>query len=112
MTRFAGVIGYDMGEVESAPGVWTANIVERILKGTVQRDTRQVADGTTLNGDISTQHTLNLVADEYAMENYVVIRYAVMNGVRWKVDSVEFQRPRIILRLGRRYNGPTPPGAP
>lgn len=112
MARFAGAIGYDVGQVESAPGVWTANIVERNLRGDLKRDTRQVRDGENLNSDLSTSHLIEVVADEYARENYAVIKYAMMNGVRWVVVSVDVKHPRLILRLGRRYNGPIPPPAP
>jgi len=112
MARFAAAIGYDQGQVESAPGVWTSSIVERELRGDIRRDTRQVRDGENLNSDLSTSHLIEVVADEYARENYAVIKYAVVNGVRWVVDSVEVKRPRLILRLGRRYNGPTPPATP
>lgn len=112
MARFAGAIGYDLGQVESAPDVWTANVVERKLKGDIRRDTRQVRDGENLNPDFTTAHMIEVVADEFARENYAVIRYAIMNGVRWVVESVEVKHPRLVLRLGRRYNGPIPPPAP
>lgn len=112
MARFAGAIGYKLEDVESAPGVWVPDIVERNLRGDIRRDTRQVRDGENLNPDLSTSHLIEVVADEYARENYAVIVYAVVNGVRWKVDSVELKHPRLILRLGRRYNGPTPPATP
>lgn len=112
MTRFAGVVGYEVGQIESAPGVWVANIVERNLRGDVKRGTRQARDGEHLNSDLTVQHLVEVVADEYARENYAVIKYVKMNGVRWVVDSVEARHPRFILRLGRRYDGPTPPTAP
>lgn len=111
MARFAGAVGFAT-EIETAPGVWKANIVERKLRGSIRKDTRQVRDGENVNPDLSTAHLIEVVADEYTRENYAVIRYAVMNGVRWTVDSVEVQRPRLILRLGRRYNGPIPPATP
>lgn len=109
MARFHGAIGYRQEDVETAPGVYGPHIVERILKGEVKRSSLQARDGENLNNDISVSTTLEVMADDYAQENMAAIKYAVWKGERWIVDSVDFLRPRLILRLGRRYNGPTPP---
>jgi hypothetical protein len=45
------------------------------------------------------------VADAYANEHYFAIRYVEWAGVRWTVQDVEVQHPRLILRLGEVYNG-------
>jgi hypothetical protein len=112
MARFYDAIGYDHGQVETVPGVWESDIVEKKLYGNIVRDMRQARDGEYLNNDITVQNLISVVADAYANENYHAIKYAVWNGVRWIVESVEVQRPRLILRLGRRYNGPIPPPTP
>jgi hypothetical protein len=48
------------------------------------------------------------VADQYANEHFFAIRYVEWAGTLWTVDSVEVQIPRLLLRLGKVYNGPTP----
>lgn len=111
MTRFYGRIGY--GEsVESAPGVWSDEIVEYSYFGDVIRNARNLQQGENLNSDLSVQNSISVVADEYANEHFFAIRYVEWAGVLWTVSSVEVQSPRLLLRLGEVYNGPTPAVAP
>lgn len=107
MARFFGRVGY--GEtVESAPGVWVDEIVEYSYFGDVIRDSRELRQGENLNMDLSVQNSISIVADEYANEHFFAIRYVEWAGSLWTISSVEVQRPRLLLRLGEVYNGPTP----
>jgi len=111
MTRFYGKIGY--GEsVESAPGVWTDDIVERSYYGDVFRNARNLREGENLNFDLNVQNSISIVADAYANDHFFAIRYVEWAGTLWTVSSVEVQSPRLLLRLGEVYNGPTPAVAP
>jgi hypothetical protein len=106
MAKFFGKIGY--GETqESAPGVWTDVIVEFNYYGDVVRNTRKLEPGESLNNDLSVGNSISIVADAYANEHFFAIRYIQWAGVLWTVDSVEVQSPRLLLRLGGVYNGPT-----
>ena len=107
MTRFFGRIGY--GEtLENAPGVFVDNIVEYSYYGDVVRNARNLRQGENLNPDLSVQNSISVVADAYANEHFFAIRYVEWAGVLWTVQSVEVQSPRLLLRLGEVYNGPTP----
>ena len=107
MTRFFGRIGY--GEtIENAPGVFIDNIVEYSYYGDVIRNARNLRQGENLNPDLSVQNSISVVADAYANEHFFAIRYVEWAGVLWTVSSVEVQSPRLLLRLGEVYNGPTP----
>lgn len=107
MAKFHGAIGY--GElVETAPGVWTEVITERNLFGDVLKNSRQVREGEYLNDDLTVQNSISVVADAYANEHFFAIKYAEWAGARWTVEDVTVQAPRLILRLGGVYNGPTP----
>jgi len=107
MTRFFGRIGY--GEtIENAPGVFIDNIVEYSYYGDVIRNARNFRQGENLNPDLSVQNSISIVADAYANEHFFAIRYVEWAGVLWTVSSVEVQSPRLLLRLGEVYNGPTP----
>jgi len=111
MTRFFGRIGY--GEsIETAPGVFQDNIVEYSYYGDVVRNARNLRQGENLNPDLSVQNSISVVADAYANEHFFAIRYVEWAGVLWTVDSVEVQSPRLLLRLGEVYNGPTPAVTP
>lgn len=108
MARFAGAIGYATGETETAPGVWTEGVVERSYFGDVLRPARQLENEQKVNNDLSVRNSISVVADAYANEHFFAIRYVVWQGVRWSVPDVTVEPPRLILRLGGVYNGPTP----
>ena len=111
MARFYGRVGY--GEsVEAEPGVWVDEIVERFYYGDVFRNARNLKEGENLNPDLSVQNSISIVADAYANDHFFAIRYVEWAGALWTVSSVEVQSPRLLLRLGEVYNGPTPAIAP
>jgi hypothetical protein len=108
MARFFGEIGY--GEaVETPPdsGVWVDEIVEYSYFGDVVRNARKFQEGEQLNNNISVNNSISIVADAYANEHFFAIRYIRWAGSLWTVDDVEVQSPRLLLRLGEVYNGPT-----
>lgn len=111
MARFYGRIGYG-APVESTPGVWVDDITERSYYGDVIRNTRNLREGENLNPDLSVQNSISIVADAYANEHFFAIRYVEWAGALWTVTSVEVQSPRLLLRLGEVYNGPTPTVTP
>lgn len=111
MARFYGRVGY--GEsVEKTPGVWEDEITEHSYYGDVIRLQRNLREGENLNFDLSVQNMISIVADAYANDHFFAIRYVEWAGVLWTVSAVEVQSPRLILRLGEVYNGPTPEVAP
>jgi hypothetical protein len=107
MARFFGRVGYGETE-ETEPGVWVDTIVEHDYYGDVIRNTRNLREGENLNPDLSVQNSISIVADAYANEHFFAIRYVEWAGTLWTVSSVEVQSPRLLLRLGEVYNGPTP----
>jgi hypothetical protein len=110
MARFYGRIGYGETE-ESSPGVWIDTIVEHSYFGDVIRNTRKLSEGENLNKNLSVMNSISIVADAYANDHFFAIRYVEWAGALWTVSDVEVQSPRLILRLGEVYNGPTA-GAP
>lgn len=106
MAKFYGAIGYGAA-VESAPGVWTDVITEKSYFGDVLRNTRVLASGEKVNNDLSVNNSISIVADAYANEHFFAIRYIRWAGALWTVSEVEVQSPRLLLRLGGVYNGPT-----
>lgn len=104
MARYHGVIGYATS-VETAPGVWTKQVVEREYYGNVIRNTRRLQSADQLNDNIVINNELSIVADPYAYENFHSILYAEFMGAKHKISNVEVQRPRLLLTLGGVYNG-------
>ena len=107
--RFYGVVGYAETAVESVPGVWTEPIVEVSYYGDITRNTRQLREGSLVNDDITVGNNISIVADAYANENFMNIRYVAWSGSLWTVTAVEVRAPRLILTLGGIYNVPETP---
>lgn len=113
MARFFGEVGF--GETtKTDPGVYEDVITERPYRGDIIRNAKTVESGDKVNSDFSVDNSISVIADQYANEHIFAIRYVRWAGSLWIVSSVEVQRPRLILRLGGVYNGPTPaaPGNP
>lgn len=107
MARFYDQIGYVHEPVESSPGVWNNDMVERYYYGDVLKNTRRLDSGESVNDDIVVNNSISIVADAYAIEHFHAIRYVRWAGSAWRVVTVDVERPRLILRLGGIYNGPT-----
>lgn len=109
MARYYGKIGFALGAIETAPGVWSEDeIVERMYFGEVLKNVRRYDSGDKVNDDLRVQNRISIVADDYFNQNLSSIKYLEWQGVKWKITEVEFLRPRLILTLGGVYNGPTP----
>ena len=109
MARFHGAVGYGATvESPSGSGVWKDVITKRSYFGDEVRTARRLDGEQKVNADILVTNSISIVADAYALQNILAIRYVSWLGSLWTVDSVEVQRPRLLLRLGGVYNGPTP----
>ena len=107
MAKFYGLVGYvEATESETSPGVWTDVATEQYYKGDVIRDTRRWEVGKGLNDDLTISNQISIVADAFAYQNFSTMRYVKWMGVSWKILSIDVQRPRLILTLGKVYNGP------
>lgn len=104
MAKFFGTIGFNEGTVETAPGVWEQQVVERQYYGDLLRNSRRLQPTDQLNDDINISNEISIVADPYANANFHSIRYVEFMGAKWKVSNVEVQFPRLILTLGGVWN--------
>lgn len=107
MAKFYGEVGY--GEtVEDPPesGVWVDRITEKPYYGDTVRNTRQLREGEKVNDDLSVNNSISIVADPFAYENILAMRYIRWMGALWVIAEVDVQSPRLLLRLGGVYNGP------
>ena len=105
--RFHGKVGYGT-TVETSPGVYEDTVIERDAYGTVIRASRAMTEGDQVNQSLSVGNSISIVADAYASEHILEMRYVTWQGVRWTVTDVTVERPRLILALGEVYNGPIP----
>ena len=104
MAKWFGVIGY-ANQVETVPGVWEEQIIEKSYYGDLTRNTRRLQTADQLNDNLNINNELSIVADPFANQNFHLMRYAEYMGTKWKITNVEVKFPRLILSLGGEYNG-------
>jgi len=106
MARFFGKVGFGQTQDQGA-GVHAEVVQHREYYGDVLHNSRMTENTQKVNPDLSVSNVISIVSDSYANENFSAIRYVEWGAVLWKVDNVETQSPRLLLRLGGKYNGPT-----
>jgi fructose-1,6-bisphosphatase len=109
MARFYDVVGYADETTETTPGVFKDQMIAYSYYGDVIRDSRQLDGSQKVNADVTVGVSISILADEYANEHIFAMRYVRWAGSLWTVSDVTVQRPRLVLRLGGVYNGPTAP---
>lgn len=106
MARYAGLVCYGK-QVETEPGIWETEEKTLSMKGDMIRQNADIINSNSVNDDISLGHRVSLVGDAYAFENYFNIKWIEIDRRKWKVSSIEIQRPRIIVDVGGLWNGNT-----
>jgi hypothetical protein len=109
MARFHGAVGFGSStETSENSGVWEDVIIELPYRGDIVKNTRRLQGTDGVNDNITVGNSISIVADSYAIEHFLDIKYVRWNGNLWIVSTVTVQRPRLLLDLGSVYNGPTP----
>lgn len=103
MAKFYGKIGY-FTTVETEPGVWEEQIVERDYYGDITRNTSRSGYSNNVNDNIILSNSISVIADPFATENFQHMKYVEYLGTKWKISNVEVQYPRILLTIGEVYN--------
>lgn len=106
MAKFYGVIGYAI-QSETSPGIWTEVITERIYRGDILQNRNRWQASDNVNDNLLVSNKISIISDSFSYENLQYIRYVNWMGANWKVDSIEIQRPRLLISIGGVYNGPT-----
>jgi hypothetical protein len=104
--KFSGRVGYVSAATEITPGVWKTPVIEVLYYGDILRNTRRLEENAKVNDDVVINNNISIVADPYAVENFLSMRYVQWLGTLWTITNVEVQGPRLLLTLGGVYNGP------
>lgn len=104
MAKFYGEIGYAKTE-ETKPGVWETVIAKKMYGGDLNRISKKWHNSQSINGDINLMSEISIIADPFLIDNLHTIKYVKLHGQPWRVESIEFQPPRLILAIGGPYNG-------
>lgn len=105
--KYSGKIGY-IETVETTPGVYEEKLTERFYKGDVIKNLRRWENSQSgTNDNISVSNTISIISDSYAATHFMFMRYIVWKGVKWKIDNVGENYPRLTISLGGVYNDET-----
>ena len=104
MNKWYGKVGY-VETVEVEPGIWDEQETVREYYGEWARKPSKFVVSGDVNDNRDVTAELSIIADSYADLHFYSIRYVEFGGAKWKVNSVEPRRPRLILSLGGVYNG-------
>ena len=103
MAKWFGIIGYAETS-ETVPGVWEEVVTEKQYYGELLSRSRRYEQAQQLNDNLNISNRISILADPYAYEHFHMMRYAVVEGVKWKITSVEVLYPRLEISLGGVYN--------
>lgn len=104
MNRWYGKVGY-VETSETEPGISEEQETVRYYYGELIKNSSKFRVSGNVNDDRDVTVELSIVADPYSDQHFSSIRYVEFGGVKWKVNTVEPKRPRLILSLGGEYNG-------
>lgn len=100
--KYYGAIGFSSTE-NTAPGVYTEQIIEKELAGDITRVNKRYVDANSVNDNITLNMSLSIIADPFVYNNLGMIRYITYLGSKWKVTDISIQYPRVILSIGGLY---------
>nr|DAW82778.1 MAG TPA: hypothetical protein [Caudoviricetes sp.] len=107
MAKFFGEIGFAT-QIETSPGIWEDQIVEKQYYGDVFRESRRFSTTDQVLDKINLSNQISILADGYVVDNIQNLRYVRWLGGLWKISYVELKFPRLVLEMTGVYNGPTP----
>lgn len=105
MAKFYGVIGFKNIN-ETAPGIYVETpSIERKYSGDYISIFRNIDQSDNINDNIKITDKISLVADSFALKNFHLMKYVVINEMKWKIKNIELRRPRLIITIGEIYYG-------
>lgn len=104
MARFYGKVGFGQTQ-DQGNGIHVDVVQYRMYSGDVVRNSRSTRNDEKVNSDLTVSNSISIVSDTHANEHFFAIRYVEWAGTLWEVIEVEVQSPRLLLRLGGKYNG-------
>ena len=111
MARYKATLGfretYEKLDEEGNPtSIWVEKVINRPYKADVltngyrnQSNENSAVDDYKINNKLSV-----LACDAFVISHLNSIIYCEWLGVKWKVTSVDIQRPRLIVSLGGEYH--------
>lgn len=103
MSRYYGNIGFVTEQVETSPGIWEEVIDDRPYKGDVLSHSRSYEFSESINDNLALSNRFSVISDAYLLSHMPAMRYLEYMGTKFKIRSVEIDRPRVIISVGGVY---------
>ncbi len=100
--KWYGEIAFS-NQQETEPGVWEDVPIVRDYFGELIKNYRRDNVGSNSNADITLSNQLSVVVDPFLLNSFHEILYVTYNGVKWRVNSVDIQYPKMTLDFGGLY---------
>lgn len=105
MSRYIGFVGIRSEMVETSPGLWDEQIVEKRIRGRIEMKNTRWSAGDVPQDEPRANHVVSFVASEEQARDFTDPVYVTWQGNKWVVESVTYIHPRIKLTLGKVYHG-------
>ena len=103
--KYSGKAGFKSESVETRPGTYQNQSIERRIKGDVlSYGTRYNTQQNSTIDNVRITNRLSIVMDPFLRTHIGEMLWVSFSGSKWKVDSFTVQSPRIIIDLGGLYN--------
>jgi len=89
--------------VEDEPGIWVDAIEERPYKGDIIRSGRRFDNSENINDNFTITNVFSIISDAFLYSHIPAMRYIEYLGSKFKIVSVEVERPRVEIRVGGVY---------
>lgn len=103
MSKFYGKVGYVRTE-ETRSGIYKEIVTERNYYGDITRHSYRWENTGNINDSMNITNEISLMADPFLYEHFSELRYIEFMGAKWKIASVQIERPRLTITLGGLYN--------
>ena len=102
MAKYHGNIGFAI-QVETRPGVWEDVIEDRPYKGDVITNVRRWDPSENINDDFTISNRFSVISDAFLYSHVPAMRYVEYMGSKFKITSVNIDRPRVEISVGGVY---------
>lgn len=102
MAKYHGNIGFAV-QVETRPGIWEDVIEDRPYKGDVLSNVRRWDPSENINDDFTISNRFSVISDAFLYSHIPAMRYIEYMGTKFKISSVNIERPRVEISVGGVY---------
>lgn len=102
MAKYYGNIGFAV-QVETRPGIWEDVIEDRPYKGDVLSNVRRWDPSENINDDFAISNRFSVISDAFLYSHIPAMRYIEYIGTKFKISSVNIDRPRVEISVGGVY---------